>query len=105
MTLQFNSVERLARRVCKALPSGRALSRVVLESLVTQVSQEEHRTTTSRKARRALVLRDGDFERALDLAVSMGWVVATVEACRLTADGEKFARRSRVGVQRRRSIL
>jgi hypothetical protein len=105
VTIECSPVERLARRVCKALPTGRAMSRVVLESLVAQVNQAEQRATTSRKARRALTLRDGDFDKALELAVCMGWVQATADDCLLTADGERFARKSRVGVQRRRSVF
>jgi hypothetical protein len=105
VTIEFSPVERLARRVCKALPPGRAMNRVVLESLVAQVNQADQRATSSRKARRALVLRTGDFDKALDLAVHMGWVEATPELCTLTADGERFARKSRVGVQRRRSLF
>jgi hypothetical protein len=81
------------------------MNRVLLESLVAQVNQAEQRSTTSRKARRALALRDGDFAKALELAVCMGWVEATSDACTLTADGERFARKSRVGVQRRRSMF
>jgi hypothetical protein len=105
VTVEFSPVERLARRVCKALPNGRAVSRVVLESLVAQVNQAEQRATTSRKARRALTLHDGDFDKALELAVSMGWVETTPDTCTLTSDGEQFARKSRVGVQRRRSVF
>jgi hypothetical protein len=98
----LNPVERLARRLCKELPPGRAVCRIELHDTL---ERQALRHSMSRKLRRASKIVEGDFERAVELAVVMGWVEATPQACRLTADGAEFAKRTRVGVHRTRSLL
>ena len=99
-------VERLARRLCKLLPPGQPISRGALETMLEQIDHADRRASTISKIRRRMSYRrDGDIEKAVDLAAVRGWVRITPEACMLTEAGALFARRSRVGVQRRRQFF
>src|SRR5262245_12406731 len=105
MDTEVTPVERLARRLCKVLPPGQPIGRDMLEAMLAQIDRAERRYSTSAKARRLLRQRAGDVDKAIDLAAFMGWVRVTPNACLLTEAGAEFARRTRVGVQRRRQIF
>jgi hypothetical protein len=92
------SVERLARQICKMLPAGVAADPGLLRTLA---SQPVYRAL-SPKWRRQLQESAGDFERAVALAVSKGWLSATGGSMTLTPAGARLALRSRVGQRRRR---
>lgn len=104
MRIDINPVERLARRLCRALPPDAAMSLAELKERLSLESQEAKRFATRLRTRR-LQGQEGDFAEALDFAVASGWVSATFESCMLTEAGIAFARHSRVGAQRRRSIF
>jgi len=105
MNLELNPVERLARRLCKALPPEGSLTLAEVQDRLALDSQKAQRFTTTGKVRRNLRRHEGQFAEALDLAVAMGWVQATADACMLTAAGIAFARRTRAGTPRRRSFF
>jgi hypothetical protein len=105
MNLDLNPVERLARRLCKALPSEGSMTLAEVQDRLEVESQQARRCTTTGKVRRNLRRQEGQFAKALDLAVAMGWVQTTADACMLTAAGVAFARRSRAGTPRRRSFF
>jgi hypothetical protein len=102
---EVTPVERLARRLCKTLPQGQPISRRLLETMLAEIDRVEWRRSHSARARRHLRRRDGDVDKAIDLAALMGWMRVTPEACMLTEAGALFARRTRIGVQRRRQIF
>jgi hypothetical protein len=83
----------MARMLCKALLQQPVLTRAHLLSLMTNQTAEDQR----RRVRNERAFSMEEFEPALQLAVSTGWLVETEAAFRLTLNGEDLARHSRAG--------
>ena len=96
-----NPVERLARQICKALPAGVVADMKLLRTLTTQGLPQ----ALSAEWRRRLRQEAGDFDRAVALAISNGWLSATGGSLELTSAGARLAKRSRVGHRRQRAFL
>ena len=97
-----NPVERLARQICKALPAGVVADMKLLRTLTTQGLPQ---ALLSAEWRRRLRQEAGDFDRAVALAISNGWLSATGGSLELTSAGAHLAKRSRVGHRRQRAFL
>jgi hypothetical protein len=93
--------ELLARRLCKLLHQSGTLSRLDLGQAV----ERRQRSTLSPRARRRLEQQDGEFARALELAIAKGWIQFGPDACTLTSLGSDQARRSRTGIRKRRRFV
>ena len=98
-----NPVERLARQICKALPAGVVADMKLLRTLTLAHHELPHKL--SAEWRRRLRQEAGDFDRAVALAISNGWLSATGGSLELTSAGARLAKRSRVGHRRQRALL
>jgi hypothetical protein len=98
-------IERLARQVCKLLlREETVLSPAVLQDqLGEQAGQERHRVSGA--WRRKSGAKPGDFDKALALAVSNGWLLQDEQGVRLTTEGAALARKSRAGRRRSRHVV
>jgi hypothetical protein len=83
----------MARMLCKALLQQPVLTRAHFLDLMTNQIAEDRR----RRVRNERSFSTEEFEPALQLAVSAGWLVETEAGFRLTPKGEDLARHSRAG--------
>ncbi len=90
----------MARMLCKALLQQPVLTRAHLLSLMTNQIAEDQR----RRVRNERAFSMEEFEPALQLAVSKGWLVETEAGFRLTSKGQGFARHSRAGRTHNRGL-
>ena len=99
------SIERLTRQMCKLLLREKlVLSPAVLrDRLDEQADQEPYRISGA--WRRKSGAKPGDFEKALVLAVSNGWLSQDDQGVRLTTEGAALARKSRAGRRRSRRVV
>jgi len=85
--------DRLARTLCKALLQHPVMTRAdFLDLMTSQIAEDRRRRI---KNERAFSMEE--FEPALQLAASQGWLVETEGGFRLTPKGEELARHSRAG--------
>jgi hypothetical protein len=97
-------IERLARQVCKLLlREETALSLAILQEQLGQGDPERHRVSGA--WRRKSGPKPGDFDKALALAVSNGWLLQDEQGARLTTEGAALARKSRAGRRRSRHVV
>jgi hypothetical protein len=86
-------VHRVALQICKALQSSAPLSVTEVQGLIAG-SAAGPDTSVRWRSRRP---REGDFDKALALALSSGWLCEQDGAFSLTPEGARIGRRSRVG--------
>jgi hypothetical protein len=93
--------DRMARMLCKALLEHAVLTRAdFLDLMMGQIAEDRRRRI---KNERAFSMEE--FEPALEVAVSQGWLVKAEGGFRLTPEGEDLARRSRAGRTHSRSRI
>ena len=90
----INRVERLARRICKSVPEGIALEGAELHRLI---NTDCRLGRVSRAWRQQMRAAAEDIPKAVDLALSSGWLVEEGGRFALTSAGAEVAKRSRVG--------
>jgi hypothetical protein len=103
MPREVSTIERLARQMCKALGGTLEMELTKLKQTVIQKTESDRTLSTGWRRKRAP--REGDFDLALTLAASSGWLSERDGMVVLTEQGQEMARRSRVGRTRQRSSL
>ena len=93
--------DRMARMLCKALLEQPVLTRADFLDLMTSQIAEDRR----RRGKNERAFSMEEFEPALHLAVSQGWLVEAEGGFRLTPEGKDLARRSRAGRTHSRSRI
>jgi len=83
---EITSVERVARQLCRAFLAGQPV-------LTTDALRDELHRSSKRQGRRKL--RSGDFEQAVALLLSNGWLSQEPGGLRITDEGLAIARKSR----------
>jgi hypothetical protein len=91
-------VERIARQICKLLSSGTGATVQELRARAVSRAPEPHLVSAKWRHRRQP--READFDKAIELAVSSGWLVNREGMISLTPAGSQLGRRSRVGARR-----
>ena len=93
--------DRMARMLCKALLQQPVLTRADFLDLMTSQIAEDRR----RRGKNERAFSMEEFEPALQLAVSQGWLVETEAGFRLSEKGMHLARHSRAGRTQNRGRL
>ena len=83
---EITVVERVARQLCRAFLAGQPV-------LTTDALRDELHRSSKRQGRRKL--RSGDFEQAVALLLSNGWLSQEPGGLRITDEGLAIARKSR----------
>ena len=83
----------MTRMLCKALLQRPVLMRADLLNLMADHIAEDRR----RRVQNERAFSMEEFEPALQVAISKGWLVETEDGFRLTREGEDLARHSRAG--------